>query len=140
MNVTEAFASYENVRHRLLSAKFNRACRTLPNLDALTDEIDVFLLDAFGVLNIGDTAIEGVPERVARLQNAGKRVMIVSNAAGFPHAPTGAQSIGVEVNEKARRGLLWQPGQAKAFEITLSLRSYPESSNGAHALHCNVWF
>ena len=86
MNVTEAFASYENVRHRLLSAKFNRACRTLPNLDALTDEIDVFLLDAFGVLNIGDTAIEGVPERVARLQNAGKRVMIVSNAAGFPHA------------------------------------------------------
>lgn len=140
MNVTEAFASYENVRHRLLSAKFNRACRTLPNLDALTDEIDVFLLDAFGVLNIGDTAIEGVPERVARLQNAGKAGYDRVERCRLSTRPTGAQSIGVEVNEKARRGLLWQPGQAKAFEITLSLRSYPESSNGAHALHCNVWF
>ncbi|MEO9461134.1 MAG: hypothetical protein ABJG29_00710, partial [Marinomonas sp.] len=86
MNLAEAFASYENVRHRLPSAKFGQAFKALPNLDALTDEIDVFLLDAFGVLNIGDTAIRGVPERVARLQKAGKRVMVVSNAAGFPHA------------------------------------------------------
>ncbi len=86
MNVAEAFTSYENVRHRLPSAKFGRASKALPNLDALADEIDVFLLDAFGVLNIGDTAIKGVPERVARLQKAGKRVMVVSNAAGFPHA------------------------------------------------------
>ena len=86
LNVAEAFASYENVRHRLPSAQFGPACRALPNLDALTDEIDVFLLDAFGVLNIGDTAIEGVLERVARLQKAGKRVMVVSNAAGLPHA------------------------------------------------------
>ena len=86
LNLTEAFASYENVRHRLPAAKLGLACRRLPNLDALADEMDVFLLDAFGVLNIGDTAIEGVPERVARLQKAGKRIMIVSNAAGFPHA------------------------------------------------------
>lgn len=86
LNLAEAFASYENVRHRLPSAKFGRASKALPNLDALTDEIDVFLLDAFGVLNIGDTAIKGVPERVAQLKKAGKRVMVVSNAAGFPHA------------------------------------------------------
>ncbi|PTX55493.1 HAD superfamily hydrolase (TIGR01459 family) [Litoreibacter ponti] len=57
-----------------------------PHLEAIADGIDTFLLDAFGVLNIGETAIEGVPERVARLQKAGKRVMVVSNAAGFPHA------------------------------------------------------
>ena len=86
LNVAEAFASYERVRHRLPTAKRAVASKHLPNLDALNDEIDVFLLDAFGVLNIGDTAIEGVPDRVARLQNAGKRVMVVSNAAGFPHA------------------------------------------------------
>ena len=86
LNVAEAFASYEHVRHRLPTAKVGTAFRRLPNLDALADEIDVFLLDAFGVLNIGDTAIAGVPERVARLQKAGKRVMVVSNAAGFPHA------------------------------------------------------
>ncbi len=86
LNITEAFASYERVRHRLPAVKGDGACVGLENLDALADKMDVFLLDAFGVLNIGDTAIEGVPERVAGLQKAGKRVMIVSNAAGFPHA------------------------------------------------------
>jgi glycerol 3-phosphatase-2 len=86
LNVTEAFASYERVRHRLPLSTSGGLCKRLDNLDALADEVDVFLLDAFGVLNIGDTAIEGVPARVANLQNAGKRVMIVSNAAGFPHA------------------------------------------------------
>ncbi|MEH6647868.1 HAD-IIA family hydrolase [Sulfitobacter sp.] len=86
LNVTEAFASYERVRQRLPSATSGGSCKRLANLDALADEVDAFLLDAFGVLNIGDTAIEGVPARVANLQKAGKRVMIVSNAAGFPHA------------------------------------------------------
>lgn len=86
LNVAEAFSNYERVRHRLPMAKLGAASKRLPDLDALAEDIDVFLLDAFGVLNIGDTAIEGVPERVARLQKVGKRVMVVSNAAGFPHA------------------------------------------------------
>ena len=82
----EAFAAYEQVRHRLPSVQRQAACQRLPNLDALVDQFDVFLLDAFGVLNIGETAIDDVPDRVARLQKAGKRVMVVSNAAGLPHA------------------------------------------------------
>ena len=86
LNFEEAFASYERVRHRLPSTKSNKSYTNLPNLDALVEHMDVFLLDAFGVLNIGDTAIKGVPERIAGLQKAGKRVMVVSNAAGFPHA------------------------------------------------------
>lgn len=85
MNLQEAFASYERVRHRLPASTSGAPCTRLPDLDALADKMDVFLLDAFGVLNIGDTAIPGVPDRIAGLQNAGKRVMIVSNAAGFPH-------------------------------------------------------
>ena len=85
MNFEEAFTSYERVRHRLPSTKLINSYTNLPNLDALAEHIDVFLLDAFGVLNIGNTAIKGVPERIAGLQSAGKRVMIVSNAAGFPH-------------------------------------------------------
>jgi glycerol 3-phosphatase-2 len=85
MNTNEAFAAYEAVRHRLPALQRDAACQHLPNLDAIADEIDTFLLDAFGVLNIGETAIDGVPERVAGLQKAGKRVMVVSNAAGYPH-------------------------------------------------------
>lgn len=86
LNMHDAFDAYEKVRHRLPVARNGGACLPAPHLEAIADDVDTFLLDAFGVLNIGETAIEGVPERVARLQKAGKRVMIVSNAAGYPHA------------------------------------------------------
>ncbi len=86
LNMEEAFSAYENVRHRLPSTQAHGACVSLPNLDAIAEKMDTFFLDAFGVLNIGETAIAGVPERVAGLQKAGKRVLIVSNAAGYPHS------------------------------------------------------
>lgn len=86
MNSDEAFAAYERIRHRLPTALAGGACQRAPDLDAIAPDVDTFLLDAFGVLNIGETAISGVPDRVARLQKAGKRVLVVSNAAGFPHA------------------------------------------------------
>ena len=86
MQTNEAFLEYESVRHRLPAVSEIGQCLHLSNLEDLIDEIDVFLLDAFGVLNIGNTAIEGVPERVLKLQSIGKRVIVVSNAGGFPHA------------------------------------------------------
>jgi len=86
LNLEEAFTAYQNVRHRLPATSTGGACARFPDLDAIADQADSFFLDAFGVLNIGDTAIPGVPDRVARLQKAGKRVLIVSNAAGYPHA------------------------------------------------------
>jgi len=86
LKMEEAFAAYEAVRHRLPRVTRHGACQRLPDLDVIASDMDVFLLDAFGVLNIGETAIPGVPQRVAELQKAGKRVMVVSNAAGFPHA------------------------------------------------------
>ncbi|MCX7560747.1 HAD-IIA family hydrolase [Sulfitobacter sp. F26204] len=86
LNLTDAFARYEAVRHRLPMVQAGVTSQKVENLDFLAEHMDVFLLDAFGVLNIGETAIAGVPERVAALQKAGKRVMVVSNAAGYPHA------------------------------------------------------
>ena len=86
LKMKEAFEAYERIRYRLPDVTRRADCHRLPNLDYLASEIDVFLLDAFGVLNIGETAIPGVPERVAGLQKGGKRVMVVSNAAGYPHS------------------------------------------------------
>lgn len=81
-----ALAAYEAARHRLPEASPNRALpQAARNLADLADDFDAFFLDAFGVLNVGETAIPGVPERVADLQAGGKRVIVVSNAAGFPH-------------------------------------------------------
>jgi len=79
-----AFAEYETVRHRLPAAGAPTTSIRAENLDVIADEFDVFLLDAFGVLNIGETAIPGVVDRVAGLRQRGKQVLVVTNAAGYP--------------------------------------------------------
>ncbi|MCR9109004.1 TIGR01459 family HAD-type hydrolase [Marivita sp. XM-24bin2] len=82
-----AFDAYQAVRHRLPSVELaNGGYQKAGTLAEIADSFDVFLLDAFGVLNIGESAIPGAPDRVKDLKAAGKRVLVVSNAAGFPHA------------------------------------------------------
>ena len=87
MDTAKAFAAYEAVRHRLPPpvAPANKPTYAA-TLDDIADQYDAFLLDAFGVLNIGETAIPGVIDRIESLKSRGKRVIVVSNAAGFPHA------------------------------------------------------
>ncbi len=79
-----AFTAYEATRHRLPVTDFPAKSRKVGNLSDLTDDIDLFLLDAFGVLNMGEQVIPGAPERIGALQDMGKKVMVVSNAAGYP--------------------------------------------------------
>lgn len=79
-----AFAAYEAVRHRLPAASFAPAPEAAAHLGEIADRFDAILLDAYGVLNVGEAPIPGVPERVAALQAMGKRVMIVTNSAGYP--------------------------------------------------------
>lgn len=87
MTAANALAAYEAVRHRLPDVKSDKPMpRRIDTLADIADEFDVFLLDAFGVLNIGERPIEGTPERVASLQAAGKRVLVVSNAASVPRS------------------------------------------------------
>lgn len=87
ISTKEAFEAYEAVRHRLPTVAASGARhRRAETLADIADGFDVFLLDAFGVLNIGETAIPGTRERIDDLRAAGKRVLVVSNAAGFPHA------------------------------------------------------
>ena len=86
MRMDTAFDAYEKVRHRLPRAvPRNAEPLRVDSLADVAEHYDAFLLDAFGVLNIGDTAIPGVAARIADLRAAGKQVLVVSNAAGFPH-------------------------------------------------------
>lgn len=86
ISAQEAFDAYEAVRHRLPSPEpADRAYHQADTLEDIADDFDVFLLDAFGVLNIGETAIPGTAKRIETLKAMGKRVLVVSNAAGFPH-------------------------------------------------------
>lgn len=93
-----AFERYENVRHRLPSARFPDISLLRTNLGKLIEEFDAFIFDSFGVLNVGDTPIPGARARVDSLRAAGKQVAILTNGATAPLASlTGKyQSLGFE--------------------------------------------
>lgn len=78
-----AFARYESVRPRLPQAIYPPASILLPSLEQVADHVDGFLLDAFGVLNVGETAIAGAAERMAHLRARGKRLIVLTNAASY---------------------------------------------------------
>lgn len=78
-----AFARYEAVRPRLPLAHYPAKSLVLPSLDEVADHVDGFLLDAFGVLNVGDTAIPGAVARLRSLRARGKRLAVLTNAASY---------------------------------------------------------
>lgn len=80
---THAYARYETIRHRLVAQTQPKTMREVSGLEEIADEFDVFFFDAYGVLNVGNHAIAGTAEVIAKLQAAGKHCFVVSNAAGF---------------------------------------------------------
>lgn len=78
-----AFARYEAVRTRLPAARFPQRSLFLPSLEEVADHVDGFLLDAFGVLNVGETAIPGAVARLASLRARGKQLVVLTNAASY---------------------------------------------------------
>lgn len=122
-----AFRDYEAVRHRLPAPRAPASCTHAADLDAIADQFDVFLLDAFGVLNIGETAIPGVVERVAGLKARGKQVLVVTNAAGYPSTVLFARY--------QRLGYDFGPGDAVSSRMALlaGLKAYPSRKWGVMA-------
>ncbi len=118
-----AFEAYEAVRHRLpLLVPTDAGYRHAATLADIADEFDVFLLDAFGVLNIGEAAIPGTRERIDALKAAGKRVLVVSNAAGFPHKAL--------MEKYSRLGYDFEPEDVITSRVTLLA-----GLTGRHDLH-----
>ncbi|WMS43041.1 HAD hydrolase-like protein [Acuticoccus sp. MNP-M23] len=78
---------YEAVRPRLPAADFAGIVpQAVADLSAVADRYDVFVLDGFGVLNVGASAIPGAAARMAELRNAGKRLIVLTNSASYPAA------------------------------------------------------
>lgn len=78
-----AFQRYEAVRTRLPMARYPARSVFLPTLEEVADHVDGFLLDAFGVLNVGETAIPGAVARMAAVRARGKRLIVLTNAASY---------------------------------------------------------
>ena len=72
------------MRYLLPTADMPAQSTRAGNLSAISDQFDVFLLDAFGVLNVGETAINGAVKRVELLKNMGKKVLVLTNGARLP--------------------------------------------------------
>ena len=81
-----AVARYESVRARLPSATFPAFSHIAGNLSDVADRYDAFVLDAFGVLNVGDTPIPGAVARIAALRAMGKKLVVLTNAASYTRA------------------------------------------------------
>ena len=86
MDATAAFARYEALRSRLPDATFVTKSEPIENLLQIADQADVFVFDAYGVLNVGDGAIAGAAARIADLRRLGKRVFVLSNSASHTKA------------------------------------------------------
>lgn len=84
-----AFARYESVRVRLPHATFPAFSHIAQNLSDVAGHYDAFVLDAFGVLNVGDTPIPGAVARMAALRAMGKKLVVLTNAASY----TGADAL-----------------------------------------------
>ena len=77
------FHKYESLRSRL--PNFNSPTKTIeinPILE-ITSEVDAFVFDAFGVLNIGQELIPGADLALKTLRNMDKQVRVLTNAASY---------------------------------------------------------
>ena len=95
MDAKGAFERYEQVRGRLPDARFAARSQRMGSLLEIADAADVFVFDAYGVLNVGDGAIAGAAARIADLRALGKRVFVLSNSASHTKAQMVARFVGL---------------------------------------------
>lgn len=79
-----AVQRYEEIQSRLPSATFPQTSVHAAHLEAIADEFDCFVLDGFGVLNVGETPVPGAVERLVNLRSMGKQLRVLTNGATMP--------------------------------------------------------
>lgn len=79
-----AFNRYQQILDRLPRATCTGESLPIGDLSGIEDQFDVFIFDAFGVLNVGETPIEGAALRIEKLRQAGKQIVLLTNSASQP--------------------------------------------------------
>lgn len=85
-DVEAIFDRYEVIRPRLPAAATPARSIDISSLLDIADQIDCFVFDAFGVLNVGDKLIDGADVRVDQLRARGCQIRILTNAASYDRA------------------------------------------------------
>ncbi len=97
------FDRYQEVRPRLPAVAHAPLRSTdIGSLLDIASEMDAFVFDAFGVLNVGDTLIEGADVRLDQLRARGCQIRILTNAASYDraHAVDKFRRLGVRVEDR----------------------------------------
>ena len=77
------FDRYEEVRARFPKVIAREASLGISSLLDIADQVDAFVFDAFGVLNVGETMIPGADLRLDQLRARGCAIRILTNAASY---------------------------------------------------------
>ncbi len=125
-----AIARYIEIAPRLPIAVPVDSSQYVNCLADLFDEFDAFVLDGFGVLNVGNTAIPNAVERVAQMQQAGKKVVVLTNGATSPVQST------FEKYQKWGFDIALDAIVSSRNALQVALESYPANFNwGVAATH-----
>ena len=80
LTFTAAWQAYRRAEPSLPAKPAPVTPRRIADVGAIAAEFDLVALDAWGVLNLGETAVATAPAAVARLRAAGKRLVVLSNS------------------------------------------------------------
>ncbi|MEM9317964.1 MAG: HAD hydrolase-like protein [Pseudomonadota bacterium] len=83
LRTDQAFERYEQIRARMPEARFGNDTQACSGLLEIADQYDAFLLDSFGVLNVGERAVPGAIACIAELRRRGKLIAVLTNAASY---------------------------------------------------------
>jgi len=98
----EAYGRYEEIRKRLPIVVPTAKPIYASSLLEIADSYDGFLFDSFGVLNVGETAIEGAAEVLLKLRRLEKPFCVLTNAASYTRndAFEKYQKLGLDVRHE----------------------------------------
>ena len=88
LDTSSVFQKYESLRPRLPDFKCSNATIEIKSILEIASEVDVFVFDAFGVLNIGEKLIPGADLALKTLRDMNKQVRVLTNAASYDKSGT----------------------------------------------------
>ena len=97
----EIFDRYQEVRSRFPAVDVAPVTLDIDSLLDISGDVDAFVFDAFGVLNVGETLILGAATRLDQLRERGCDIRILTNAASYDRGGAIAKfkRLGIRIND-----------------------------------------
>lgn len=83
LSAEQIFDRYEEIRPRLPQVTTQPDTVYINSLLDIADQVDAFVFDAFGVLNVGETLIPLADVRLDQLRARGCAIRILTNATSY---------------------------------------------------------